>query len=189
MKRACTALALLLALLALAACGGGAPTPEAALLSAPGLPASYQNLQIAGTRQYGNRAIVLYRGVQPASGTEPATDMFGYGYLSRSPLGWSFGSGGAGGSNPPPEPAALIDYGVGTFRDGLMPVTVVYGQVLDPQVAAVEAQFADGSTARDTVTGGVFAIRELGTSTVCALRALDAQGTALRDFDAPGGGC
>jgi hypothetical protein len=59
----------------------------------------------------------------------------------------------------------------------------LYGQVLKPKVAVVEATFNDGQILRDRSNNGVFALMALGATGVCEVRILGTDNQILRQED------
>lgn len=183
--------ALSLAVAILGGCGSvsRAASPEAVVVAAG--RQTLQQLDIVGVRHQGNQAVVLYTAIDPGLNNAQPMPVFGYQYLRRTWLGWEPMGGGSSGSSVVPVPGQLIHSGLGTSSDGREQVTIVFGRALDPRVVAVEAVFANGRTARDSVTDGVFALLIEGSDEICELRALDAQDQVLPGpHPAPGpGGC
>ncbi len=85
---------------------------------------------------------------------------------------------GRGGSSVVEQPAPGKPMVYGT--DAGQGYVLVYGRVIEPRVAAVEAGFDIGSELRAEVRGGVFVLFARGASAACELRALDADGRTVQ---------
>jgi hypothetical protein len=173
------ALVLLLAVLLVAGCspGSGASSPEAVVMQAQGQ--SLQQLQILSVRVAGNRGIVLYSGAQRQGTTGEGMHLLGYTLVSRSGAGWRAENSGWIGSSAPPEPAEVLQLGVGTTRTPTEVRSIAYGRALNPQIASVEVTFDNGEAVRDEMTNGVFAAVMIGAEQACGLRAFDADGAEV----------
>ncbi len=182
--------AILLACLALlaAALGGctvlrPAVTAEQAVRSAvermepPGTAAT---MRVVGIRQSEQGTVVLYTYWRPATATVQAMPMFGYWIVKFDPArgGWQ-PSGGGGGNVTAAADDELITRAMGSGGGTGGWHSVVYGQVLSPKVAAVEATFDSGQVVRDEPTGGAFALVVWEQADWCELRVLGEGGTLL----------
>jgi hypothetical protein len=171
---------LLLALGVIVGCGNGAgaTTPEAAVRRA-GFGA-LEDVQIVGVRYVGERALVLYTGVDRTAGAGEHIYALGYTFAALTSTGWRAENSGAMGSTALPNPAEVLQYSVGSTQTPTEIRTLVVGRALDPRIASVEAVFDDGRAARDEVTNGVFAVVMIGADEACALRAFDAEGAEVQ---------
>lgn len=195
-----------LMVLALAALGclppTGAATPQEAarrsVLAAE--PEAAPTFEVAGQRAFEDEVIVLYRFIRPARNDIPTMTVFGHTVVGQGALGWRARSGATSGREGVPDAARLIDFSFNTSGNAGVPTTIVYGQVLAPEVAAVEATFDTGETVRDAVADEIFALAGRGAQAVCEVRALAADGRVLHTDSlrppadalknpAPGGGC
>ncbi|KAM3090159.1 hypothetical protein ACKFKG_30400 [Phormidesmis sp. 146-35] len=163
-----------------------AATPEEALrqpFSCPGRPdLEAKNFQVLTTRKWSKGIVAVYRGACPdddkptfASEKKASKQVLSYRAMKRIGMEWHLSSSG---SHPAQESqkakstsAKLIDYGVNRAAvKGKDRHTVLYGQVLSPQVSAIEATFNNGKSLRDESPDGMFAIVAPGATGVCDIR-------------------
>lgn len=160
----------------------GAPTPEEAVrrsLTQGASPEVAATFRVLGTREWEGGVIVLYATHEAAEGDRPAMQMFGYTLTRRQGGSWISTGGGAFGGSAPPSAEQLVDYGIGTNND----LAIIFGRTLAPEVAAVEATFSNGESARDATEDGVFALVSEGAASACELRVLGADDRELGRFD------
>jgi hypothetical protein len=139
------------------------------------------HVEIHGTRDTLHGVLVLYTAQRPRQAGPPTPPNMGYVLTTQQGDTWQVAESAYGGSLPLRGQA--IDYRSGAFAGGRSNTWIVYGQVLDPDVAAVEATFDTGQVMRDTVSGEMFGLIGANVATVCEVRALDAQGNVLQQFD------
>ncbi|HYN87735.1 MAG TPA: hypothetical protein VER55_04360 [Ardenticatenaceae bacterium] len=109
--------------------------------------------------------------------------IYGYVLAERDGLSW-VAAVGAGGSSTGAPREELVHYGLGrnSRGDDAQDLVVVYGEVLVPEVFAVEVLFDDGTTRRDSADHGFFALAGLDVN-ACELRVLGADEELLREID------
>ncbi|MGV0025213.1 hypothetical protein [Phormidesmis priestleyi] len=163
-----------------------AATPEEALrqtFSCPGKPSvEAKNFQVLTTRKWSKGIVAVYRGVCPdddkptfANEKKEPKEVLGYRAMRRIGMEWYLSSSGSHQSQKSKSSktvsAKLIDYGVNRASvKGKDRHTVLYGQVLSPQVSAIEATFNNGKSLRDESPDGMFAIVATGATGVCDIR-------------------
>jgi hypothetical protein len=164
-----------------------AATPEEALrqpFSCPGKPAlQAKSFQVLTTRTWAKGIVAVYRGVCPdndeptfASEKKIPKQVLSYRAIKRTGMEWQLSSSGSYLSQESEKSAKstsakLIDYGVNRASvKGKDRHTVLYGQVLSPQVSAIEATFNNGKSLRDETPDGMFAIVAPGATGVCDIR-------------------
>lgn len=159
----------------------GATPEEAALRLIPNLsrPAPAE-IRVLATYPVRGGAVVFYIKRQQGSGGPPAPLDMGYVLAEQRGTTWHAIESSSGVSLLS-QPGELLVYNSGTLRGGQ--AWLVYGRVVGPNVAAVEATFDQGQTVRSDVRDGMFAIVAPGAKAACEVRALDAQGTVLQPSD------
>jgi hypothetical protein len=155
------------------------PTPEAVVLQhVPHLATPRpQNVVVQGRLPVGDGVAVLYTVGNPddtfngySLGVVLTEQRDGAWHVAGS----TYGSDGRTGD-------ALLDYrSTALFgRDAAL----LYGYVFDPQVAAIKATFDNGETLRTDVGGPMFGSVAPGAVVACEVRALNAAGQVLQQFD------
>jgi hypothetical protein len=79
------------------------------------------------------------------------------------------------------ESQEIVDYGSGTGNQGGRSDVVIFGEVLSPTIALVEADFNNGETRQGDVHSNVFFLLNQNASGVCSLRLLNEAGELLRE--------
>jgi hypothetical protein len=149
-------------------------------------PESAPTFQVVATRSWERGAVVLYTYVRPAQGQTPPLQIFGYDLVEPSGGGlWRTTGGGEGGTPLAPAVEELISYSSGSGWNRVRgSFSIVYGRVLAPQVAFVEATFDNGRVLRDGTGDGFFVLITPTNAAPCEVRALDAESQVLRRIDA-----
>lgn len=153
----------------------------------PGRKAA-QGFQVLGTHQWAKGVIVLYSAMCPTNDGKASTQrVFGHQVMKRDGMGWQVSSGDSFGMENSPKPTdqktaeQLIDYGVGRSQpDEHDRYLILYGQILNPKVAAVEVTFNNGQVLRDSGRDGAFALVALNATGICELRILGTDNQILR---------
>ena len=154
-----------------------AATPEEALrrpFSCPGQPqVEARNVQVLTTRKWSKGILAIYRGNcltrdKQASGQQ----VLSYRVMKQTGVEWQLGSSsGYFIAAEKSKPVSLIDCGIGyTTGKRNDRQTILYGQVLSPQVSAVEVTFNNGKSLRDESLDGLFALVAPGATGICDIR-------------------
>ncbi len=155
-----------------------AATPDEALrrsFSCPGQPeVEARNVQVLTTRKWSKGILAIYRGncltADKQSSDQP---VLSYRVMKQTGMEWRLSGTSSYFVMAPSKttPASLIDYGVGhTIGKGTNRQTIVYGQVLSPQVSAIEVTFNNGKSLRDESPDGLFALVAPGATGICDIR-------------------
>lgn len=155
-----------------------AATPEEALrrpFSCPGQPeVEAKNFQVLTTRKWSKGILALYRGNCPGDKQSSDQQVLSYRVIKQTGMEWQLSSSGGRfttAEKSKSKPVSLIDYGVGrTVGKGNDRQTILYGQVLSPQVSAVEVTFNNGKSLRDESPDGLFALVAPGATGICDIR-------------------
>ncbi len=133
-----------------------------------------KNSQVLTTRKWSKGIVAVYRGTCTAL-NQPGSDLpvLSYRVMKQNGMEWQLSSSG---SHPATveksKPGSLLDYGIGhTKGKGNDRQTILYGQVLSPQVSAVEVTFNNGKSLRDESPDGLFALVASGATGICDIRA------------------
>jgi hypothetical protein len=145
-----------------------------------------QNPQILGTHRWAGGFIVLYSGLCPDN--QNATgfrQVFGHQIVKQDGINWIVsGSDSFQVENQPKKAKRLVDYRISrSVYQGRDRFTIVYGQVLKPTVATIEATFDNGTILRDFGQDGVFALLAPGATGVCEVRMLGSDNQILQQVD------
>jgi hypothetical protein len=128
------------------------------------VPAQLADVHIWRTQPWKNGAFVFYtaRDVSPT----PSDEHAGYMFLQKRVLGWQTKEAGAmvHPSSVAADGRVAYDVGGGGARNA--GYALVFGRVLDPQVAVVEATFDTHQTLRDEPRDAMFAIIADGANAV-----------------------
>lgn len=155
-----------------------AATPEEALRRPFSCPSQSdteaKSFQVLTTRKWSKGIVALYRG-NCAALNKPGVDqpLLSYRVMKQNGMEWQLsGSGSYPTTIEKSKPGSLIDYGVGHTRGkGNDRQTILYGQVLSPQVSAIEVTFNNGKSLRDESPDGLFALVASGATGICDIRA------------------
>lgn len=150
-------------------------------------------LQVLGTHRWAKGVIVLYSAMCPTNDGKASTQrVFGHQVVKRDGMGWQVSSGGSFGMGNSPkmtepkmtEPKTaeqLIDYGISRSKpEESDRYLILYGQILNSKVAAVEATFNNGQVLRDSGRDGAFALVAPNATEICELRVLGTNNQILR---------
>ena len=147
------------------------------------LPSGFEVLETRPIPNVADIVLVRYRFLPPVDGQPSTAPAVGIQLVARQETHWSSQSGSALSRTSSPE--QLIDYLHIAHHAGGDTYATVFGHVLTPDVAAVEATFDNGQTVRDTVNHDSFVLVAPHTNAARELRALDKSGRILRRFDLP----
>jgi hypothetical protein len=140
-----------------------------------------RSVQILGSRTWSDGAVVLYTTVGGIPGRSSTVHMFGV-EVHRNPKGNIGFRGGSASEKGAIMPAsALLCHGVALGSH----YSIVFGRAKLPDVAAVEADFANGNTSRDETNDGVYAVIESAGTLPTNVRALDSNGNVLYQSSLP----
>lgn len=134
---------------------------------------TFQNFQIRGARTLRQQEIVLYSFVD-----ERQLPVFGYALMARRGATWKIEQRRSFGGRPTPP---LVAYDQDRINDALL----IFGQVLQADVQAVEVTFDNGQTIRDEADDQVFAVVSPGASGLRELRVLGRNNTVLERYTQP----
>ncbi|XGV95599.1 MAG: hypothetical protein ACAF41_23005 [Leptolyngbya sp. BL-A-14] len=152
-----------------------------------------QELKVLSTQAWSQGVIILYSALCPLeSSSDKATmqPIFGHKVVKRNGSTWQVSGGGSYGAESGSAPSEqLVEYGISrssntnsSSRAGEH-YTILYGRVLQPKVAAVEATFDNGQILRGRSSNGVFALLAAGATGICELRILGADNQILKQED------
>lgn len=163
-----------------------AATPEEALsrpFSCPSKPeVEAKNFQVLTIRKWSKGIVAVYRGLCPVNAKQSFSkdrknleQVLSYRAVNRNRMEWHLSSTGSYRSQieekGKPASAKLVDYGVNwTGGKGNDRHAVLYGQVISPQVSAIEATFNNGKSLRDESPDGLFALVAPGATGICDIR-------------------
>lgn len=153
----------------------------------PGQKAA-QGFQVLGTHRWAKGVIVLYSAMCPTNDGKASTQrVFGHQVMKRDGMGWQVSSGDSFGMENSAKKTdqktaeQLIDYGMSRSnpeeRDRYL---ILYGQILNPKVGAVEVTFNNGQVLRDSGSDGAFALVAPDATGICELRILGTDNQILR---------
>jgi hypothetical protein len=113
--------------------------------------------------------------------------VFGHKIVTWHGTTWQVSGNGSYGTAPTSAPTKqLVEYGISrsaSVNRSSPPgerYTILYGRVLQPQVAAIEATFDNGKILRGRSSNGVFALLSAGATGVCELRLLGSDNQILQ---------
>ena len=145
-----------------------------------------KNFQVLTVRKWAQGVVVLYRGTcfgDRQTATTPQA-MLSYRVVQRNGMEWNLsGTGSYVSKRSEPENAAkkLIEYSLGrTTIKGKERYTVFYGEILSPNVAAVEVTFNDGKVLRDTGLDGMLLLVAPEATGICDVRMLGVDNQILQ---------
>jgi hypothetical protein len=172
-----------------------AATPEEMLrrpFSCPGSSKTEaKDFQVLTVRKWEKGVVSLSRGNCPGEARafqkevtlQPALS---YQVVKRNGMEWSLKSTGSSFTQNPDKPNSekqqkLIQYNIGrTTPNAKDRYTVFYGEILSPNVAAVEVVFDNGKVLRDTGTNGMLLLVGSGATGICDVRALGTDNQILQ---------
>lgn len=172
-----------------------AATPEEMLrrpFSCPGSSkAEAKDFQVLTVRKWDKGVVALLRGNCPSeartfqkeASVQPALS---YRVVKRNGMEWSLKSTGSSFNQNSEKPKSgkqqnLIQYNVGRTHPNVKDRhAVFYGEILSPNVAAVEVVFDNGKVLRDTGTNGMLLLVGSGATAVCDVRALGTDNQILQ---------
>ena len=138
-----------------------------------------EDFHILGTREWSKRLIVVYKVNCRNDHSSPYNgNLLGHQVVERKGIGWqAVGGGDRIGLLPQLPPGEIVQYGITRKHRGRgARPTVVYGEILTAQVAAVEVTFDNGKTLRDEGKDGMFAMALPETVGVHEVKGLNANG-------------
>lgn len=179
-------LVVVLSLVVLGACGSTAerPTAEAAAAQAIQQGASWRErwqpggVQIHGTRVVPQGVVVLYSKPRDQGQEQGPRLNFGYVLTQQTPAGWIATAASFGGGTVAPND--LVAYSRAPLPGG---DTIVYGEAVLPEVAAIEVSLPEGAILQDQLTGEMFAVLIPGNRPICTVRVLDAAGHIIQTMN------
>lgn len=168
-----------------------AATPEEMLrrpFSCPMLNTEVQDFQVLTVRKWAQGVVALYRGKCPISAKmgQGERSLLSYRVVKRDGMEWhlsdtgSYPSSNSERSKQSSE-KKLIEYSVGRNSSKAKERhAVFYGEVLSPNVAAVEVTFNNGKVLRDTGLDGMLLLVASGATGVCDVRVLGVDNQILQ---------
>ena len=158
-----------------------------------------RSFQVLSKQRWSEGIVVLYSAVCPSGDIRNATEkIFGHKLLKRNGLGWQVsGSDSYISLNPSSQvkPKKLLEYDISKRSEAPKDkaqasadplkndYTVVYGRILEPKVAIVEATFNNGQILRDRVYNNAFSLVASGATGVCELRVFGSDNQILSQED------
>jgi hypothetical protein len=144
-----------------------------------------EDLQVVSTQKWARGIVVLYSALCPGrSQKSPMLTIFGHKVVKRNGISWQISGGDSYGTKDPEGSSdQLVEYGISKSITKGNRYTVLYGQILKPKVAAVEATFNNGKILRDWSNNGAFVLIAPGATGVCELRLLGSDNQILRQED------
>lgn len=141
-----------------------------------------KKFQILTTHSWSQGVIVLYSALCPAPNSSTDNHVIGQEFVIRQGLSWKPYSGSSywqERSTPPTH--QLVEYDITrTIGKQGSRYTILYGQILSPQVKAIEATFNNGQILRSPNQQNAFVLLAPGASHVCELRILGYGNQLLR---------
>lgn len=172
--------------------GTGAATREGAArqtVSCADPPDDGVGFLVRATYPWANGWIVLYRVSCPA-GTAvgpgaQGVEGIGHTFVEQIDGKWYAAGSQWVGRRDRPTPEEVVEVGTnsGGGSDPRSQYSIVYGEALTPNVAAVQVTFAGGITEQARLSDGFFAAIVPGAVMACEARVLAADGTMLREVD------
>ncbi len=177
-----------------AACSptGGGFTPEDAVRKTH----SSSDIEITSVHRIDNGAVVLYQKVQPdfdPGNPDNPSSQFGFNYVDLQNGRW-WARSGRGGAYTPERGSNIILVitrvktknpvpGNSSLADDPTAPLIIYGKVLDQQIAAVKLLTHDHQEIQDTIAGSMFGILARPEVIPCTLHLLDTQGNVVEPID------
>jgi hypothetical protein len=147
------------------------------------LPPGFEVLETRPIPNVADIVLVRYRFLPPAEGQPSTAPAIGIQLVARQETSWDSQSGSALSRTGSPE--QVIEYLHIAHHAGGGTYATVFGHVLTPDVAVVEATFDNGQTLRDQVKHDSFVLVAPHAKAARELRTLDKSGRVLRRFDLP----
>jgi hypothetical protein len=152
-----------------------APTPEQAAQLM--LPIGVQHVTILGVRDWQSGKVVIFEAEQP-----PGSLKLGFALVQpRLGCGWVLRASGMDQIILTPALQSLVRLDGQSYPG--MPLVMVYGRLLDPQIAAVEVTFDNGAIRRETIRERMFLLNEPSAQIACSLRLFDRQDQVIQQLD------
>lgn len=155
--------------------------------------AKAEGFKVLSTQTWSQGVVVLYSALCPVRNDRANVTMqpvFGHKVVKRNGSTWQVSGSGSYGTEAGTVPSQqLVEYGISRSLNAKASTqpgeryTILYGRVLQPKVAAVEATFDNGKILRGRSSNGVFAILSAGATGVCELRVLGADNQILQQED------
>ncbi len=162
--------------------------------------AKAERFKVLSTHAWSQGVIVLYSALCPTNdgashnGSNDAKALmqpvFGHKVMRRNGNTWQVSSTGSYGVETASVPSEqFVTYGISRSQNQSAftrasvneeHYAILYGQVLQPKVLAVEATFDNGKTLRDETHNGSFVLISAGATGVCELRVLGLDNQILR---------
>lgn len=154
----------------------------------PTLSAKTQGIQVLSTHFWGGGAVVLYQAQCRLPEVKVGSErVVGYQLLAREGWRWRVSSQGGYRVQPSGQLAKqLVEFGISQGKKGREPLTILYGQVLSPKVAAIAATFDNGRVLREEIHQGTFVLVGIGATRLCELRILGMDHQILRQEELHG---
>lgn len=159
-------------------------SPETAALHELRANPRVELVEVVATRPWERGHVVLYRGMmQTGLGPGDRELVFGYEILERDGIDWRFVSGGSGSAGNVGPAGQRVSYSTGSGTGAEHgSFTIVSGEVLAPEVEAVEVVFDDGERLRDDTANDVFAFVVTRLVTPCAILLFDGENQLLEQI-------
>ncbi|WP_421656979.1 hypothetical protein [Leptothermofonsia sp. ETS-13] len=144
--------------------------------------AKIENFQVVSTHRWSQGVVVLFSGLCPGEGKAAMKRIIGHKVIKRSGIHWQISSSDSYVlKNAPSKPEKLVNYRVNRSpNQNSDRYTVLYGQILKPKVATVEATFNNGQILRDHSSNSAFVLIATGATGVCEVRILGSDNQILR---------
>ncbi|MBE9010549.1 hypothetical protein IQ250_10060 [Pseudanabaenaceae cyanobacterium LEGE 13415] len=171
-----------------------AATPEEMIrrpFTCPGQsPKEAKDFQVLTVRKWAEGMVALYRGnclddrsIVKSREPKPQS-MLSYRVVKRNGMEWNLMGSGSyfiRQTKKSENSKKLIEYGVGrsNVKDKRQ-YTVFYGEILEPNVAAVEVTFNNGKVLRDRGLDGMLLLVAPGATGICDVRALGVDNQILQ---------
>lgn len=151
-----------------------------------------EGFKVLSTQAWSQGVIILYSARCPVKNDNHKATMqtvLGHKVVKRNGTTWQVSGSGSYDTQVDSAPSEqLVEYGISRSSNTrtssqATPYTILYGRVLQPKVAAVEATFDNGKVVRGKNSNGVFALLSPGATGICELRILGADNQILHQED------
>lgn len=148
-----------------------------------------KSFQVLSTEKWSEGIVVLFKALCPAPDQSSSLQpVFGHKVVRRQGMNWQVSGTGSYGTDASIRSKTtkqnLIEYGISQSPDQSADrYTILYGRVLKPKVAVVEATFDNGKVVRDRPSNGVFALISIGATSICELRVMGPDNQILQQID------